>query len=278
MRVLWFSILVGLVLGIAVASSNRAMAQCAYYTGTTSADAIAIGRAVDEDLTFFGYPACLGQCSPCYSGSNCSTWVRTVRNYARVCRQTGATWTSTDLTSCTTSLSSSDSATLLGRQGDDVIGPHVGADQLCTATATHRNYVADFNAAFSFGLALQGEGGADHLYGSSNPDRLYSNWPDEGYSDADGADDLMCGFGGDDILRGDGDDSSSFEECMFGGTQVTSDQCDGEYGASGSATWDEHFACESASDAASYAIATRCSPHYSICTASQAPRILSGEG
>lgn len=112
--------------------------------------------------------------------------------------------------------------------------------------------LAPWHPDFKFGIvAFLGEG-TDLFHGSDNQDIVftneisYVNWTSPAdFSSAD----MVCTYGGDDVIYGDGDDdfASGFEDWFDGG--AGEDLCIGDYGFDGNSVSDLHRNCEIARDA-----------------------------
>lgn len=130
-----------------------------------------------------------------------------------------------------------DSANFLinGLGGSDVIVANQGGLFLCEGVA-----IGDWYSGWSFALYAEGGTGADFIFGSNNSDVLYSS--DE-VGTADSSIDRVCGFGADDIVAGDNNDSGSNFECLGGGAgsgdtcQDWDDSPESDQGQSCEGTW-----------------------------------------
>jgi hypothetical protein len=113
-------------------------------------------------------------------------------------------------------------------------------------------WVAPWNtSAFKFVTQAELGAGRDLFQGGDGRDVVFSATRPIGTAPmlADNSSDLMCGWGGNDILSGDRDDDlNTFEESMHGGNG--SDICDGDLQwPSGSNVSDLHLSCETHSHA-----------------------------
>jgi hypothetical protein len=162
----------------------------------------------------------------------------------RACVSDAGGFDSTDLTGCTSTTSATDQVFVTAGAGDDQMAPNTET-QACTLGV----YMLAWNpGVLKFGIAANMGTGSDVAHGSENDDSLFSNYPGTVFpsnlTPADSADDILCGWGGDDSLTGDKDDSASFEELLGGGSGT--DHCNG--GNDGN-TFDDVHGCESSSAA-----------------------------
>lgn len=136
----------------------------------------------------------------------------------------------TSVAACTTG-SSQDYVEVDTGAGNDTVEPAPASPSYIACGGTpdshgcYQHAVADCN--FTFGISSRLGTGNDIGFGSPRHDAFYSNTdfiPPFTIYPADAAADLICGFGGNDILAGDFDNSSSANECIYGG--AATDECD----------------------------------------------------
>lgn len=243
---------------LVIASSPVEAAECGKLVLNDDAQNVVIGEA--------GTESCLGGPTP-----RC-IFMPYYRPKLGVCWQGPSGNWHLEVFDCDTSSTSSDWFRLETRGGDDRVavlrdehtlgdrrlldaGAGVGA-MYCNASKLITGYVpgalAPWNPRFEFRIyAYLGEG-ADTFHGSDNDDVVFTNtistvaW----LSPADhSSTDLVCTYGGDDIIYGDGDDdfTHGFEDWFDGGTG--SDLCIGDYGIDGSEISDLWRNCETVRDA-----------------------------
>ncbi len=150
-------------------------------------------------------------------------------------KDSGGTWHAVN-TSC--DLNDSQNLLVYAGGGDDTLAP---AATSASASSCGGSMLFGFDPGFfTFGVTAVMQGGYDHAYGTVNADELDSNGT-FGSPGTDYAIDYLCGYGGDDWLGGDGDNSWNYYEYMNGGSG--SDGCDGH---DGSNTYDYYTSsCES---------------------------------
>lgn len=150
-----------------------------------------------------------------------------------------------DTTSCTgTYTPAGDQVIVDTGEGDDIVVAHPDSAGNFTCPVSTGVVVGPWVPGMDFGInALLGTG-ADTAYLSPNDDIAIS-----GAATAvdDGANDIMCGYGGDDILLGDGTDGTDLE-CLDGGADT--DVCYG-YGSDVSPDPDSAPRCETVNSASS---------------------------
>ena len=128
--------------------------------------------------------------------------------------------------SCDTGSSSSDYIYVSALGGADVVWPNTEG-HICKV-GYFTTYMLEFDEdIFDFYLDADMGTGSDWAYGTEHGDVLFSNkWGTLGnLLPADSAEDRLCGYGGNDTLYGDHDDSEAYEELLSGGTG--SDYCNG---------------------------------------------------
>lgn len=147
---------------------------------------------------------------------------------------------------CSTATPEGNQFFIWGTEGNDTAGP-LAKPILCDGT-----WMLPWNASFKFGLAAFMGSGSDTVYGTPNADTLFSYYQ-YAYPPMvlDASNDRLCGYGGDDVLMGDGDESAEASECLNGGPGT--DTCNG--GDDGSA-FDTAYACEDTSHAVTSTEAT----------------------
>ncbi|MEN0065194.1 MAG: hypothetical protein AAGA48_23825 [Myxococcota bacterium] len=109
--------------------------------------------------------------------------------------------------------------------GDDFLGPHRGAPFTCVTaglpSGSHTDLnILPFDDAFSF--FVPNSAGRDVVFGTQGDDIIEAGEPRDLAIPASGAQgdlemDFLCGFGGDDSLRGSSDNFLPDFECMWGG-------------------------------------------------------------
>jgi hypothetical protein len=110
--------------------------------------------------------------------------------------------------------------------GNDQLAPNTQSPQSCELGV----YMIAWNpGVLSFGIAANMGTGSDTAHGSGNDDDLFSNYPGTvipfNLTPPDSSEDTLCGWGGDDDLVGDKDDSDTYQEFLGGGSGTNS--CNG---------------------------------------------------
>lgn len=210
--------------GLAPLSTARA-AECGSVSGDSGANVIILGEAyVWNDALENWWPV-----NPTYG-------------LLVACRQnSNGTW-SFVTTSCTGANTSADWVTVAAGAGDDVVTVHPGGIFTCGSSYPYAvgPWWSGWNGDFH--IRAQMGDGADVFHGSPNNDQAWSN---NTSLTADGDIDHLCGYGGNDTLRGDNTDSySSDMECLAGGDGT--DTCDG--GTNSMSDPDALWSCETASN------------------------------
>ena len=227
--------LLATMLALAASTPVAHAGACGTFTASNSADHILLG----EQTNYFWYD---GQ-----------YWFYRLGKLA-ICWGSTTPTTSELFTGCDTSSTSSDYIQVNALAGNDILMPNEEA-HLCDPLDLS-GYLETFDEArFDFYVRAEMGTGADVAHGTENGDKLYSNvYGSFGTLPYDSAEDTLCGWGGNDLLYGDGDDSNTFEEILEGGNGG-SDYCygghDGDY-----YDW-AHTTCESPADknASSYSTA-----------------------
>jgi len=132
--------------------------------------------------------------------------------------------------SCDTGSSSSDYIYVSALGGADVVWPNTEG-HICKV-GYFTTYMLDFDEdIFDFYLDADMGTGRDKAYGTEHGDVLFSNkWGYSPYLPADSAEDILCGYGGNDTLYGNHDDSEAYEEILHGGDGI--DTCNGGFDGS----------------------------------------------
>jgi len=139
-------------------------------------------------------------------------------------------------TGCDIYSTSSEYVYISAGDGDDSVAANSVGHMCQLQDPDHARMVLPFDEpGFSFYMDVDLGTGSDHGYGSSNDDRLESNYTTFlGAHPADSANDFLCGYDGDDQLYGDGDhgdsgywpiNHSGHEERLNGG--LGDDYCNG---------------------------------------------------
>jgi hypothetical protein len=117
--------------------------------------------------------------------------------------------------------------TVNGGGGNDIIAVYQGG-VFCDEGGGRDFAMSAWNSASDLSLVVAGGGGADQIFGSPNWDEIYSAGL---YSYAnDFFHDLICGYGGDDVIFGDYSDADT--ECIFGGSGADVDSCNAQTASS----------------------------------------------
>lgn len=210
-----------LAIAMGFAMPGRASAaSCGTVTGTTASDTIVLGPAV----VYYGQ---IG-------------WVPTGALYG--CVDNGVTRVAQD-SGCDGDEGPATWVTVNAGLGNDIVAPHTGGVINCGGV-----YIGPWpeygTNEYTIGVEINGGSGGDIIHGSRGPDRLHSN----NFSGTnDSAQDVICGYGGADALRGDTTDAGDLE-CLNGGNggppwSSDADTCDG-MGADTASDPDLVFECE----------------------------------
>ena len=201
------------IFGAAASPPRARAASCGTFTATNNANDIIVGEQAGYfwyDGQYWFYP--LGKLAICWGET-------TPVNYEL-------------FTGCSTSSTSSDYIKVKALGGNDRLVPNE-TGHICEPTILS-TYVLPFDEGrFDFYVYAEMGTGADEAHGTENGDALYSNYNGGvGSLPADSAEDTLCGWGGNDALYGDNDDTDTYEETLEGGTGA-SDYClggfDGDY-------------------------------------------------
>ncbi len=150
-------------------------------------------------------------------------------------------------TQCTTDTPSNQYLYILTQGGNDRVAPaqrRVSCQGLASNERLGPPFFAAIPGSYRFGLAVYGGSGSDEIYGTPNNDHVFTH---NFSGTADNSYDLACGFGGNDTLFGDEDDSYGAYECLHG-SRIGSDgidHCDGVGDRSDGREYDRHYHCDS---------------------------------
>ena len=185
----WITMVGAAILSSMTLPTVAEAALCDTFNGTDGDDVIMIGRAYYWNGFF---------------------WVPYGNNPLAICMISGGTTTFT-VTDCD-SADNGDGIHVYGGDGDDIINAVTGDVFFCAG-----NPMGQWYSGWDIWPYMFGDDGADLLIGAAGKDLLISGSNVANYP-ADGSHDWLCGYGGDDVLIGDNDDSTGDFECMDGGT------------------------------------------------------------